>query len=77
MQVILVDPLLKLNFQLRLRCAATAMRERCDFHRSKIAIGNAFIDYTVFIPRIRTRIAIAAHAHRSARASQSQLEIKL
>jgi Flp pilus assembly protein TadB len=83
------------------------MRERCDFHRSTIAIiGNAFIDYTVFIPRIRTRIAIAAHAHRSrnlkrfhrlysvhshrsviaashthrsrsARASQSQLEIKL
>jgi hypothetical protein len=35
------------------------MRERCDFHRSAIAIGNAFIDYTVFIPRIRTRIAIA------------------
>jgi hypothetical protein len=34
-------------------------------HRSTIAIGNAFIDYTVFIPRIRTRIAIAAHAHRS------------
>jgi hypothetical protein len=82
------------------------MRERCDFHRSTIAIGNALIDYTVFIPRIRTRIAIAAHAHRSrnlkrfhrlysvhshrsviaashthrsrsARASQSQLEIKL
>jgi hypothetical protein len=41
------------------------MRERCDFHRSTIAIGNAFIDYTVFIPRIRARIAIAAHAHRS------------
>jgi hypothetical protein len=58
---------LKLNFQLRLRCAcaATAMRERCDFHRSTIAIGNTFIGYTVFIPRIRTRIAIAAHAHRS------------
>jgi hypothetical protein len=102
------SPAVKLNFQLRLRCAcaATAMRERCDFHRSTIAIGNAFIDYTVFIPRIRTRIAIAAHAHRSrdlkrfhrlysvhlhrsviaashthrsrsARASQSQLEIKL
>jgi hypothetical protein len=41
------------------------VRERCDFHRSTIAIGNAFIDYTLFIPRIRMRIAVAAHAHRS------------
>jgi hypothetical protein len=40
---------------------ATAMRERCDFHRSSIAIGNAVIDYTVFIPlsQHRTRIAVA------------------
>ena len=41
------------------------MRVRCDFHRSTIAIENAFIDYTVFITRIsnfvprRTRIAVA------------------
>jgi hypothetical protein len=35
------------------------MRERCDFYRSTIAIENAFTDYTVFIPRIRTRIAVA------------------
>jgi hypothetical protein len=35
------------------------MRERCGFHRSTIANENAFIDYTVFIPRIRTRIAVA------------------
>jgi hypothetical protein len=41
------------------------MRERCDFHRNTIAIGNAFVDYTVFIPRLRTRIAVAAHALRS------------
>jgi hypothetical protein len=59
---------LKVNFQLRLRCAcaATAMRERCDFHRSTIAIGNASIDYTVFIPLSQHRSVIAAsHAHRS------------
>jgi hypothetical protein len=56
------------------------MRERCDFHRSTIAIGNASIDYTVFIPLSQHLSVIAAsHAHRSrsARASQSQLEIKL
>jgi hypothetical protein len=47
-------------------CAATAMRERCEFHRSTIAIGNAFIDYTVFIPLSQHRCVIAAsHAHRS------------
>jgi type II secretory pathway component PulF len=50
--VVVVCAFIKLNSQLRLRCAcaATAMRERCEFHRSTIAIGNAFIDYTVFIP---------------------------
>jgi hypothetical protein len=56
------------------------MRERCDFHRSTIAIENASIDYTAFIPLSQHRSIIAAsHAHRSrsARASQSQLEIKL
>jgi hypothetical protein len=42
------------------------MRERCDFHRSTIAIENAFIDYTVFIPLSQHRRVIAAsHAHRS------------
>jgi hypothetical protein len=42
------------------------MRERCDFHRSTIAIGNAFIDYTVFIPLSQHRSVIAAtHAHHS------------
>jgi hypothetical protein len=45
---------------------AIAMRERCDFHRSTIAIGNAFIDYTVFIPLSQHHSVIAAsHAHRS------------
>jgi hypothetical protein len=55
------------------------MRERCDFHRSTIAIGNAFIDFTVFIPVSQHRSVIAAshHRSRSARASQSQLEINL
>jgi hypothetical protein len=42
------------------------MRERCDFHRSTIAIENAFIVYTVFIPLLQYRRVIAAlHAHRS------------
>jgi hypothetical protein len=42
------------------------MHERCNFHRSTIAIENASIDYTVFIPLSPHRRVIAAsHAHRS------------
>jgi hypothetical protein len=42
------------------------MRDRCDFHRSTIAIENAFIDYTVFIPLSQHRSVIAAsHVHRN------------
>jgi hypothetical protein len=55
------SPFLEINLQLLLQCAcaATAMRERCDFQRSTIAIENALIDFTFFILRIRTRIAVA------------------
>jgi hypothetical protein len=51
---------------MRVRCDCDAMRERCDFHRSTIAIGNASIYYIVFIPLSEHRSVIAAaHAHRS------------
>jgi hypothetical protein len=61
--VVVVCAFIKLNFQLRLRCASAAS----FIAAQSIAIGNAFIDYTVFIPlsQHRMRIAIAAHAHRS------------
>jgi hypothetical protein len=50
------------------------MRERCDFHRSTIAIENAFIDYTVFIPVSQHRRVIAAsHVHASRRSRNCKL----